>query len=361
MPKWSWLRSNTYLMTLVAIGGTLVVIAIAVFVLNYSGITSVIWRLVTALIPLLFSVGISVMVEPIILWLGKKIHRVWAVIITYLVLVGFIGVIGVIIIPMVVDQLTTFFTSLPELIDRIQGSLFVYIDGIGMFLDIQQVINDYITRVTNATLNEMNQVFNGLYALVLTSVGAVFLSLDYPSVKESIKRGLPDRIKRPVISYFHRFLPYIHRFVAGMMVDSTILWITSTLVFALADYEYAIVFALFVVVANFIPVVGPFIGGFPVVLYRLTISIEAGIVAALLVTLLQFVESNILQPTIMKNNMALHPLENVIGLVIFGSLFGIGGMVISPILMTALKLLLNHPSVNREGHLGKMIEEPKPH
>ena len=55
--------------------------------------------------------------------------------------------------------------------------------------------------------------------------------------------------------------------------------------------------------------------------------------------IVQIIESAFLQPLILKNVISLHPLEGILGISVFGSLFGIIGMILSPILVIAVKLL----------------------
>ena len=42
---------------------------------------------------------------------------------------------------------------------------------------------------------------------------------------------------------------------------------------------------------------------------------------------------------ILKNVIKLHPLEGILGISLFGALFGVVGMISSPILIVAIKLL----------------------
>ncbi len=110
--------------------------------------------------------------------------------------------------------------------------------------------------------------------------------------------------------------------------------------FLLIGLNYPIVIALIITLTNLIPFIGPYIGGIFAALLGFSISNQVGIYSLLIVILIQFIENNFIHPLILKNSIKLHPLEGILGLTLFGTLFGIVGMVISPILMVAIKILL---------------------
>jgi predicted PurR-regulated permease PerM len=107
-----------------------------------------------------------------------------------------------------------------------------------------------------------------------------------------------------------------------------------------------LVFGLILMTTNLIPYAGPFIGGVPVVLiialndttpnYWVTWSV------LLLILLVQTLESLFLQPYVMGKQTKLHPVTILLGLAIFGSLFGLVGFLISTPLISIGRGLLRY-------------------
>ena len=58
-----------------------------------------------------------------------------------------------------------------------------------------------------------------------------------------------------------------------------------------------------------------------------------------IVLIVQLIESNIIQPLIFKNVIHIHPVEGIIGILIFSYLFSFWGMLLAPLLVVAFKLL----------------------
>jgi len=105
-----------------------------------------------------------------------------------------------------------------------------------------------------------------------------------------------------------------------------------------------LVFGVILMTTNLIPYVGPFLGGVPVILivalndttpnYWVTWSM------GLLILFVQSLESLFLQPYVMGKQTKLHPVTILLGLAVFGSLFGLVGFLIStPIISTGRGLI----------------------
>lgn len=107
-----------------------------------------------------------------------------------------------------------------------------------------------------------------------------------------------------------------------------------------------VVFGLILMTTNLIPYAGPFIGGVPVVLivalndttpsYWVTWSV------LLLIVFVQTLESLFLQPFVMGKQTKLHPVTILLGLAVFGSLFGLVGFLISTPLISIGRGLFRH-------------------
>ena len=169
---------------------------------------------------------------------------------------------------------------------------------------------------------------------------SLYLSFDFQKCKNRIKRILPKKYKYEIISFIHKFEKFCYRYVYGILFDALILWILAGIGFVVIGLDYAIVFGFIVAIFDLIPYIGPIIGGAPAVIVALTIDLKFAIIVLAIVLIAQFIESNVTQPLILKSVISLHPLEGIIGILVLGVLFGFIGMVISPIVVTFIKLLL---------------------
>ena len=100
-----------------------------------------------------------------------------------------------------------------------------------------------------------------------------------------------------------------------------------------------VLFAVFCVVTNIIPYVGPYIGGIPAILVGFTQSPLIGTLILVFIVATQSIEGNFLHPIIMGRKMDLHPVTIVISLLIFEHFFGIMGMVVATPVVAVLKVI----------------------
>lgn len=110
--------------------------------------------------------------------------------------------------------------------------------------------------------------------------------------------------------------------------------------FLFIDEDLFLWIALFLSITNLVPYIGPYIGGIPVVIYEYIADPQMGYVAFIAVIVLQYLESSYLQPYLFSKCIRLHPIALFIALTFFGDLFGIVGMIFSPLLLSYSLLLL---------------------
>ena len=131
----------------------------------------------------------------------------------------------------------------------------------------------------------------------------------------------------------------LRKFVQGALIDSTLVFIVSTLCFWLVGLKAPILFGLFCGITNVIPYAGPYIGGIPAVIVAFAQNPTVGILTLIIIAIIQFIEGNFFQPVIMSKTTKLHPVTIMLGLLIFGYFWGIIGMVISTPLIAGAKAI----------------------
>ena len=318
-----------YLKILIAIA-TIAIIAVSS---KYIGILDLLSKLIKSLFPIFFAISISFINEPLIRKLEKRIKRKFSVIIIYVVEVVLIGLIILLIIPSLVEQLKKFFVELPVVYDTVMSKL-NYID---LNLDLKSTINSY----SNEILGALSNVITLLFDVGIAYVGGFFLSFDYLKFKERIKEFLRKKNKEKMITYIKSFSPFVYKYTYCLLIDMIILWIITGVSFLLAGLEYPFMFATIIAISDLIPYIGPIVGGAPAVIVALTISSKFATFILIIIILAQFVENNITKPYIMKNAIELHPLEGLIGITVGGVLLGFLGLILSPIIITGIKIYIN--------------------
>lgn len=317
----------------------LLIIGILFLIFNYIGMIGICTKLLYALYPLLLALLISFLLEPSILFLTKhKLSRPVSVVVIYLLCGIVLVTIIVLFVPSLFKQIKNFMTVLPSILDEINIFINNFFGDSGISFDVKSIFDEITDTISNIKITDITNTFSDILYFTLSFVGAIFLSFDYPNFTRKMRKIIPRRYSKSVIRFFEEYLPYIYKYIKGISIDSIILFVMSSISLSLVKLDYAFMFSLIIAFFNLIPMIGAYIGGAPAVLVAFTSSNKLGITVLIVILILQLLESNFIQPYILRNIIQLHPFENILSLIVFGSLFGIVGMIVSPLAWTALKI-----------------------
>lgn len=180
------------------------------------------------------------------------------------------------------------------------------------------------------------------FALVLLAY--VFLLLEVPTLPRRFAAAFPHRRRTQV--RLRRFLTAVNRY---LVIKTTISILTGVGVWGLLTWrgvDFALFFAVFAGLLNFIPTIGSIIAAFPAVLLALLQfgAAEAAIVAGGYLAL-NVLLGNVIEPRWMGQALGLSPTVVLISLLLWGWLLGTVGAFLSiPLTMIAKLALESHPA-----------------
>lgn len=117
-------------------------------------------------------------------------------------------------------------------------------------------------------------------------------------------------------------------FLIGKIVDSTIIGVLCFIFLALTGMPYTILISIIVGVTNMIPFFGPYIGMIPSAILILTVSPVKCIIFLVFIILLQQLDGNVIGPKILGDKLGLSSFWILFSILIFGSLWGLVGMIV---------------------------------
>ncbi|MEX0836218.1 MAG: AI-2E family transporter, partial [Nitriliruptor sp.] len=187
-----------------------------------------------------------------------------------------------------------------------------------------------------------------------------FFVKDGESIVDWFIARTPDDHRNVVRAVGHRAWSALAGFVRGTATIALIDAIAIGIGLAIVGVPLVLPLALLVFLGAFIPVIGAFISGLVAVLVALA---SGGFVTALIVLAIVFgvqqVEGNVLQPTIMRRAVALHPVIVLTALTAGGVLAGIVGAFLAVPVAAVLSAVGNELRLRHEADDGE-IEEGGP-
>ncbi len=164
----------------------------------------------------------------------------------------------------------------------------------------------------------------------------VLFLIEAPKMRRSILTILaPERAER-----YTRIGGAVSRSVSGYMLGNMLTSLAAGVVVFIAlmvlGVPYALLWALWVAIVDFLPTVGGALAGIPTVLFALAHSIFAGVVTAVVFVIYTQVENHILNPLVMSRTVKINPLlvfiSVLVGAVIGSSIGGVFGGFVSVLL-----------------------------
>ncbi len=310
------------------------------------------------LIPFAFALFIGILLSPVIEFLEKKKwpYTVSISMITILTL-GFIFLIGLVVYDtgsQILAEKTKLLAQIEARFEVILGQL-EFIPGVkeleadGFTTALNRIISkDFILNTSGVVAGQLgtftfNFILSAVYLVaVLGSIVKYEMYINYlegddQQGKERLLNSFTE-VKASIVSYMK--VKFFTSFCTGLF-------------FGVLSWIFGIDFALFwgflAFLLNFIPTVGSIAATIPPVLLGL-IQIDSSGTFVLFIALLiatQFVWGNVIEPYLMGSSVALNTVTVILGLVIWGYIWGISGMLLSvPLIVMARVILAQIPDAD---------------
>lgn len=327
-------------------------IYIVTIILKEWKILDFLFTIISVLSPLFVGVLIAWLFNPLVKFMQDKgIKRKIGTIITYfLIIIFFVILIGS-VFPMISREITSLAESSPSIlfdVTKWSENLFENMDNTfniesKSFQDeVYTHIEDYFEGITSSLptfiLNVGSSIISGLASFVVGLVIGFFFLIGFEDVSGAVN-FLPRRMQKDTLNLTMKVEKSLRRYVRGALIDSTVVFLISSLAFSIIGLQSPLLFGLICGITNIIPYVGPYIGGFPAAIIGLSQSVTIGILTIIAIAIIQFLEGNFLQPVILSKTTKLHPVLIIMGLLVFGYFWGILGMIVATPILATLKAI----------------------
>lgn len=337
---------------------TCVILAIIVFIIilfKNLEIFKVLGSILGVISPFFIGLVIAWLLDPAVTYLQKKnVKRSIGTIVVFFVFILILYLLFRIMLPLLYTQLNEFITnSLPTLIKSTGTfieNLFTKLEATGfdftsvetsVYKALENIGVDLTTGLPKAALNVVSTLVSSIGTFGLGLIVGFYLLIDFEGVKK-IFNYIPIKNKEGFDYIIGKLNIAFRSFVQGTLFISLIIMILSSIFYGIIGLPSALLFGLICGITNIIPYIGPWIGGAICVIVGLTVSPVTGILAGVVAFAIQQVDGMILQPLIMSKTMKLHPVTIMIGLLVFGYLFGILGMIFATPIMASVKIIASY-------------------
>lgn len=141
---------------------------------------------------------------------------------------------------------------------------------------------------------------------------------------------IPEKASGIVNSTLHEIDNVISLFIRGALIDAVFVAILSSIGLSILGIEFSVFIGIFAGICNVIPYFGPVLGMIPAfIMGWLTGDFIHGLLAIVVLLIVQQIDSNIIYPKVVGSSTGLHPLAVLLAVSVFGYFGGILGMLLA--------------------------------
>jgi len=338
-------------------------------------------RLSSVLLPFLIAWLIAYLMYPLLSFFQYRLKlksRILAITATLITVFGTLSLAGYLLIPSIISEshkagiiINQFLTSSKESLN-LPPALMVNIQNFLASIDVQNHLNyENIEQLIREFLPKMWDVVSGAGSIILNIVIVFFVLLylifilkDYEKISNGWIKLIPKHY-RPFVHQVEVDLKNgMNKYFRGQALISLIVGILFAIGFSIIGLPLGIIFGLFVGLLNMVPYLHT-ISIIPAIMLGAVKAFDYNqdffwVVISILAVyaVVQLTEEIILTPKIMGNATGLNPAIILLSLSIWGSLFGIVGMILA-LPVTTLIISYYERFVITGGLLENLVSEQK--
>ncbi len=336
-------RSNSFARNVRTIKNVLIFMAATLIAL-------LLHELATMLIPLALALFFSILLQPLLAWFERKN---WpfslSLIVIYLSSISTVALIGL----MIYQTGLSLVRQKDKLLGQINVKLNGILDWLNGFVGIDLNASDITTKIgelfsidwilkSSGTLAGVLGDFTGVFVMtalyLIVLLGGIlkyeqyihYLEAGDSTGEQNLLKGF-EQVKNSIVTYIK--VKFLMSLCTGLGFGLTC-WIFGI--------DFALFWGFLAFVLNFIPTVGSILATVPPILLGLIqlSSFSALLILVLCLVIIQFFFGNFLEPKLLGASLSLNTVVVILGLVFWGYLWGVTGMILSVPLLVLLKVIL---------------------
>jgi predicted PurR-regulated permease PerM len=302
----------------------------------------------------------AVALHPAVTWLEQKagwLKRWLATLIIYLLALALIGgLIAIFVVPLVREG-TQLADQIPKLVEDIKagrgpaGRLAERFHLVDYLQSHSTQIRGYVTQLGAPTLAVLRGAATGVAGVVTIFVLSYLMVLEAPKVIDGFLALFQEQRAERIRRVGQDCAKTVTGYISGNLLISLICGLLTYAVLAILGVPFAGLIALFVGLADLIPLVGATLGAVVGVVAAFTQSVTAGIIVIVFFVVYQQLENHLLQPLIFARTVKLNPLTVLLAILIGVELTGILGALLAIPVAGIIQIIARDVWDTRQGRL----------
>ena len=290
----------------------------------------------------------------------KKRARGISVFIIYVLAIALIILLVNVILPVVID-------SVIELVSNFQNYWNVAMEKLGTLPDdsilkskqaeeIVKSVGDSIQNIDfsqyistdkiTGYIKSVIGVASGIFDVFVSFAVSVYILLQRGQIMNFLRKLTMAIFDEKTCDKIGKYVDSTNRiffkFISGQIIDGIIVGILVTIGMSIIGVKYAILLGFMIGLFNIIPYFGAIVAvAISVLITLITGGISQTLIMAIVVIILQQIDSNIINPKIIGNSLEISPLLVIFAVTVGGAYWGVLGMFLAVPVAAVLKIIID--------------------
>lgn len=222
-----------------------------------------------------------------------------------------------------------------------KDSLYSILEGLSS-IKLEDYLNiEKITEYAKGILGIASTIFS----IFVTIIVSMYLLAERNEIVEFAKRVCSAifniNIYNVIGKYFRKSNQIFFRFISSQLIDGIVIGILTSIAMSILGVKYAILLGFMIGIFNLIPYLGAIIAVvIAAIITLLTGGLSKAIWMIIIVTILQQIDANIINPKITGTSLKISPILIIFSVTVVGSYFGIIGMFLAVPIVAVIKLIV---------------------
>ena len=280
-----------------------------------------------------FALIIASAVSAPVRWLKKyHIPRILGVIIVYVTSITLLGLMLVLVIPPLANELRQLSEFIPQITERFSAGVETFRQYAQQESQIQEFLLSLSKKLKQLRINFLaltGNVVSGVAVFVATFVISFYLAVEEEGIKKFIQALTPKSQEAYAVQLWERTQKKLGRWLGAQLFLGFVIGLLTFIGLKILGLPYALSLAILAGIFELIPFVGPILAAIPAVIIAFIKSPFLALLTIIVYVVIQQAEGNILVPKVMQKTVGINPVITIIVLLIGAKLAGIIGVLLA--------------------------------
>lgn len=304
----------------------------------------------TILLPVIFGGVLFYLTEPLQRLLEKKIPRWGSILAILLGMAIIVTLIVVVLAPKVTEQINNLVDNMPVFADKLNEWRLVAVDKFNAMPDQMtqalekglKAIESSAGTISESVVQFIQTISSAVVSLVLAPFFFIFMLKDHEKFSSWVYGWFTGGLRKWMKQTLSDVDQTLRAYIQGQLIISAILATLLFIGYIIIGLEYALLLAVFALLMNVIPFLGPWIAFIPAAIVALLQDPSMLLWVSVITLVAQQADSHLITPNIMGKSLDVHPLTVITLLLTAGNLAGFLGVLLAIPAYAVLKVIIRN-------------------